>query len=315
MKSRISPVREVLNGQASVTCSFHEVPDVELEDKEIDATCEVLEGINEREQANTVVRFMRYLKEDVPDQFSAEEFARLYVKPGRFRLNDLSQEWKDWARPECFPLEDAKMESALHNYFGSAPDDYVDRLALYVESGSSGKTIPQLAGECYRDNRDASDYELVKLALEKGASLTPEGREVLRQHQSEELTPPTNQQSQPKNQGFAAHIGASNWCEIELSVLATGIKYRKAGTDETFIEKSWGNIGLRAKHGIYGLLGDIAKGRGTYPNIPYKEKRRAQTHDLNMAFKNAFGLPDNPFSNHRIMGTQSRFGSITWGGR
>lgn len=161
---------------------------------------------------------------------------------------------------------------------------------------------------------DRRDTHKEAKAVQK--SVCPDGAPVWLPYEGEAIKAENVQGSTaPKKQGFAAHIGASDWKEIELSVLATGIRYRKAGTDDKFLSIQWGHIKLKRDGVLHGVLIEIARHNGCYPNLKKEDKRRSQVHDLNHAFRNYFGLPGNPFSNNGRMGIQSIFGSITWGGK
>jgi hypothetical protein len=121
----------------------------------------------------------------------------------------------------------------------------------------------------------------------------------------------------PKADGhLAADVGATTWEELEIKVLATGIKFRKANTADDFPTNptGWGAIGLKGKHKAITLLRSISRCGGTFPRNR-GEDRRDEVHDLNTAFKAAFGLTARPFANVRKpLGTQSIIGSISWGG-
>jgi hypothetical protein len=114
--------------------------------------------------------------------------------------------------------------------------------------------------------------------------------------------------------GLAKALGVEAWHEIEMKVLATGIIYRRLGSEERFLRRGWGGLGMKGAPKRYGMLIEIAKHGGTFP--PRRGERRwAIVHDLNNSFREAFGLDENPFRNARKMGTQSIIGSLTWGGR
>jgi len=98
-------------------------------------------------------------------------------------------------------------------------------------------------------------------------------------------------------------------------VLASGIDFRKAGTNGPFTRKTWGALGLKGRNVAYALLIQVAIHRGTFPKDREAHKRRGRLNVLNNAIKAAFGLPDNPFYNNRRLGTQTVIGAISWGGK
>ncbi|MCC6486351.1 MAG: hypothetical protein IT364_02525 [Candidatus Hydrogenedentes bacterium] len=121
--------------------------------------------------------------------------------------------------------------------------------------------------------------------------------------------------SQPERGTLAAGVGAQNWKELEVKVLEKGLQYRRAGTSDAFIQKTWGALGMKGKRKAIALLIEIAMHGGTFPKRSNEMHRRDTVHDLNTAFGNAFGLKGNPFGNNRHLGTQAMFGAITWGGQ
>lgn len=119
----------------------------------------------------------------------------------------------------------------------------------------------------------------------------------------------------PTKRTLAEELKVTEWRELEMKVLATGVDFRRAGTDEKYIRKTWGALGLKAKLKVYGLLINVAKHGGTYPRRTGEPPRRDETFELNEAFCEVFGLRERPFGNKRRLGTQSVIGSITWGGQ
>ncbi|HPO17373.1 MAG TPA: hypothetical protein PLI09_28330 [Candidatus Hydrogenedentes bacterium] len=157
-------------------------------------------------------------------------------------------------------------------------DDAVKNNISDIKDFFDGKDKPRL-----------NSYRKRKAASGKGNSIKPNGR-------------------------LAEALGVDDWGQIEVKVLANGIQYRRAGTGDAFLKRDWGALGVKGKTKVSGLLINIAKFGGTYPN-PHKEKRWDIVHDLNTAFMAAFGLSKQPFHNVRRLGTQSNISSISWGGR
>lgn len=198
---------------------------------------------------------------------------------------------------------------------GAVPPDYAARVCgilamkggafsalLRVDFWIRGGTLPP----------DFSDLDLVRLARVNGIPLTPHGQELLAGAaggNGASLGAPPKQSG-----GLAADVGATSWQELEFRVLASGLDFRKAGTNDRFIRKTWGALGLKGRRVVCALLIDVARHQGTLPKDREADKRRQTVHTLNRALKAAFGLPDSPFFNDRRLGSQTVIGAISWGG-
>lgn len=165
--------------------------------------------------------------------------------------------------------------------------------------------------------------EFVAWALKQGADLPAElqtradqaGQSQVSAAATVPVAPSNGPGGQERRGTLAADVGAKDWPELEVVVLANGLKYRKADTAARFIHKTWGALGLKGKLKVYRLLIEIARHGGTFPKRTGEGHRRDTVHDLNRSFCEEFGLDGNPFKNDRRLGTQALLGVITWGGQ
>lgn len=156
---------------------------------------------------------------------------------------------------------------------------------------------------------DFSDMDLVRLARVNGIPLTPRGEELLAGTASGNRP---SVDTPPKQSGhLAADVGAVSWQELELRVTGSGLQFRKTGTDDKFIRKNWAGVGLTMKQKATKLLIRIAEFGGTCTKLPDDNYPRDTLFDLNKAFRESFGLPDNPFENNRWLGVQAAVGGIS----
>ena len=114
---------------------------------------------------------------------------------------------------------------------------------------------------------------------------------------------------------LADSLGVTQWNDLEVKVLATGLDLRKTGTAD-WTRRDWGALGLDGKLAAIALLIRVAQHGGTFPygRGVTGEHRKHTLHDLNAALREAFGLKENPLKAARGLGTQSLFAAIHWGG-